>query len=164
MTVVVEDGSGVEGANSYASAADLFAYANQRGTPLAVTEAQANALLVQAMDYLEAKFGRRWQGERSNTAQALAWPRSGVYVDNVRIGSNEIPRELQYGQLAAAIEANSQDLLPNKEPAVVREKVGEIEVEYTNTGKRMSVSAFSKADALLRPLCVNGGLALAIRA
>jgi hypothetical protein len=85
-------------------------------------------------------------------------------VDNVLVESTEIPRNLQYGQLAAAIEADSNELLENRSPGVVREKVGQIEVEYSNTGKRTSVSAFAKPEALLLPLCRHGGLALVTRA
>lgn len=164
MALIIEDGTGVDNANSYATVAELYTYASERGQALSVSNEAAEALLIKAMDYIEGKFGQRWQGVRSNSAQALAWPREGVWLDGVAIEANEIPRNLLYGQLSAAVEAVDNELQPNVAPAVKREKVGDLEVEYTNSGKRYAVSAFAKPDALLRPLCVNRGLVLATRA
>ncbi|MEM1189939.1 MAG: DnaT-like ssDNA-binding protein [Pseudomonadota bacterium] len=164
MAIVVEDGTGVAGANSYASVAQLYEYAAARGTLLEVDQETAESLLTRAMDYMEDQFGRRWQGDRASATQELAWPRVNVWVDNIRLDGNSIPRNLQYGQLAAAIEANFQDLQPNPTAAVKRQKVDTIEVEYANNGKRYPVSAFAKPEALLRPLCKHGGLTLLTRA
>lgn len=164
MAIVVEDGSIVAGANSYASVSDLEEYASARGITLGNTSEENEVLLIKAMDWMEAKYGQRWQGERVNLDQPLAWPRTGVWVDNIHQDIDQIPRNLFYGQLAAAVEANSQDLQENRGPAVKRRKVGELEVEYTNEGKRLDVSAFSKPEALLNPLVRHGGLSLAVRA
>lgn len=165
MAIVVENGSIVAGANSYASVADLDAYAAERGVSLSVTtDADKEALLIKAMDWMDAKCGELWQGERVSIDQPLAWPRSGVWLDNIHQPIDSIPRNLQYGQLAAAVEADAADLQQNRAPAIKRQKVGELEIEYTNEGKRMAVSAFAKPEALLKPLLRYGGLTLAVRA
>lgn len=165
MTITVEDGTGVSGANSYVSVSELETYATERGITLsAATEAAKEQLLIKAMDYIDAKYGSRFKGARVNRTQALHWPRAGVYIDGWLNPSNNIPRELEYGQLAAAVEADSgTDLLPNPTAPIKRERVeGAVEVEYFNPGKVYPVSAFAAADALLNVLCKSGGL-LAVR-
>ena len=157
MTIIVEDGSQVTNANSYASAANLGDYADLRGVTLTVDE---DILLIKAMDAL---YGRPWKGERVSTTQELEWPRTGVYVDNQLRAHDEIPRELFYGQMALAIAAQDTELMPvaesNAKGPVIEERVeGAITVKYANPGKVLSVAAVSDADALLGVLEHRAGL------
>lgn len=161
MALVVEDGTIVEGAQSYATVADLVAYASARGAEIPESEPEREQLLIKAMDYLEG-LRARYQGEKTSADQPLQWPRSGVTIDGFMIGSHDLPRELVYAQLALAIEANGADIMPNAEAAVTREKVGPIEVEYDNRGKVLGVSAFAKSAALIAPLLRRNGL-MAVR-
>lgn len=160
MALVIEDGSIIADADSYATVEELEAYIQTRGVVLetALSNTQKEALLIQAMDFINAKYSSIFMGERVSANQELDWPRTGAWLHGFPLESDEIPRNIIYGQLAAAVEAITQDLLPNPEAAVKREKVGDIEVEYTNSGKVLPVSAFAKADALLRPLCKHGAL------
>lgn len=157
MTIIVEDGSQVASANSYCSASDLSGYCDLRGITLTTDE---EILLFKAMDALE---GRKWKGERVSTTQALAWPRTGVYVDNILVEYNEIPRELFYAQLALAVAADTTELQPVQEArgkgAVIEERVeGAVTVKYANDGKVMPVAAVSKADTLLNQLVERNNL------
>lgn len=161
MTITVEDGTIVSGANSYVTVSELETYASERGVTLnASTEGDKEVLLIKAMDYIGAKYGDRFKGTKVSRTQPLHWPRAGVYIDGYLQPSNEIPRNLEYGQLAAAVEADSgTDLLPNPTAPIKRERVeGAVEVEYFNPGKVMPVSAFASADALLNVLATSGGL------
>lgn len=162
MTLVIEDGSIVTGAQSYAAHTDLATYADLRGVTLTSDQGGREALLMKAMDAL---YGRPWKGDRVSSAQALEWPRSGVYRDGYLLESDEIPRELFYGQLALAIAAIDNDLTPTQ-PAqgkgpVVEERVeGAITVKYANPGKVLAVAAVADAEALLRVLEVHAGLSI----
>lgn len=159
MTIVVEDGSIVSGANSYATVDELLAYATDYGVILSTSSEEENEILLRrAMQYIDAKYGSRFKGNRVSSSQPLHWPRAGVYIDGWLQPSNEIPRELLYGQLAAAVEADTQELISNPTAPIKREKVDVIEVEYFNPGKVLPVSAFAKADALLNVLAKSGGL------
>lgn len=158
MTILVEDGSQVAGANSYATEADLETWADDRGVTLTNDPA---ALLIRAMDYLQ-RYAGMWKGERVSSTQDLAWPRSGAYIHGYLQASDDIPRELIYAQLALALAADSTDLMPTRSPsdkgAVIKEKVDVLEVGYANPGKVLPVAADATADALIKELLRNSGL------
>lgn len=164
--IIKEDGTGTNPhANSYSDVETLRHYAVARGVDLsALPDSDCEVLLMKAMDYIESKRSR-FQGTKTHPNQPLQWPRQDVWVDNLRVGSDDIPRELEYAQLALAIEAQDNDLQPNRLPsdkgAVIREKVeGAIEVEYDKQNRASFVSAFAKGDSLLRPLYKNNGMFL----
>ncbi len=166
MAIIVEDCvSGNPNANSYTTVENLRGYADLRGVDLTgMTDAECEVLLIKAMDYIEAK-GDRFQGKKKNPEQPLQWPRLGVVVESMPVGSVSIPRELEYAQFALAVIAKDHDLqpnvLPNQRGAVVREKIeGAIEVEYDRQGRASYVPAFAKPESLLKPLYKHGGLAL----
>lgn len=149
MAIVIEDGSQVTGANSYATEAELQAYADARGVTLSGVLEQ---LLIKAMDYLESLS---YKGMKTSSTQPLQWPRSGAVVDGYSVASDEIPTRLVQGQLATAlaIDAGNDPLAP-VEPAVKREKVGPLETEYQDGASARTYDAASLA--ALRPLMAAG--------
>ncbi len=160
MALIVEDGTEVSGANSYTAHTDLATYATLRDVTLTAVEAEREALLVEAMDALA---GYNWKGERVTTTQDLAWPRYGVYRDSQLLASDEIPRELFYGQLALAIAAIDNTLMPvqpaqGKGPIIGERVEGAIDIKYANSGKVLAVAAVSAADVLLNVLVHRSGL------
>jgi hypothetical protein len=160
MALIIEDGTEVDGAQSYAAATDLATYADLRDVTLTVVESEREALLMKAMDALQ---GRCWKGERVTTTQDLAWPRYGVYRDNQLLPSDEIPRELFYGQMALALAAIDSDLTPtfdaNAKGPIIEETVhGAVTRRYANPGRVLPVAAVSDAEALLRVLMCSAGL------
>ena len=63
MALVVEDGSGLSGANSYATAAQADTYASDRGLSAWTGDtATKEAALIRATDYLEATYREAWLG------------------------------------------------------------------------------------------------------
>lgn len=169
MAIVVEDGSGTnQAANSYQSTDDLIGYASLRGIDLSFDPVEdLEVLLIKAMDYLEAQRSR-FKGSPTLADQPLQWPRQDVWgVDQpgLLMGKNEIPRELRYGQLALAIEAQTVDLQPtllpsDKGPRISEKVEGAIEVKYANPTSIRNVPALAKPMALLAPLFKNNGLTL----
>ncbi len=125
MTILVEDGTIVSGANSYISTTGLTAYATARGISLV---SGAETLLIQAMDWLEQQS---FIGYKQTATQNLQWPRYGVYIDGYYKEPTSIPQQLINGQceIALAIDAGNGPLV-NLEPAIKREKVGPLETEY----------------------------------
>jgi len=169
MALIIEDGTGLEDSQSYASAADLRAYAALRGVTVPSDDAACEVLLMAAMDYLKQYDDlpngmRYWIGSgKANPDQALAWPRADVTKDGEAKPVTYMPRELGYGQMALAIEAVKADIQPTRTPTdqgqVVSESVsGAVSVTYANWGRVLSVSAFAKADAQLRPIMYRSGL------
>lgn len=167
MALTIEDGSIVANADSYATVAELTAYAAARGQTIAGTDGANEILLRKAMDYINSQESR-FQGYRVDEENQLhAFPRYNVYRGSFLLPSDEIPREAKYAQMALAIEAYTADLLPTIEAdakgSVIEERVeGAVTVKYAAPpgGTVMWVSAFAKADALLATLYRNNGLTL----
>lgn len=143
MPVIVEDGSIVSNSNSYVSEATFEAFATARGITLT---GDSEELLIKSMDYLETL---QYKGVKRTKEQSLQWPRTGVWVDSYWIDSDEIPTELKNGQMQCAIAIDQgndplQDLTKN----TIREKVGDLEVEYSSSSvtstKNMKISSSLK--------------------
>lgn len=162
MALVVEDGTGVSGADSYISLADARTYATSRGISISADDTTAEQQLRQGFDYLEAKRSQ-YQGAKTDSAQPAQWPRDGVYVDGVELATNLIPTELQYAQvqLAAAVDGGS-DLNPvGGSSFVTEEVVGPITTKYSEKVNTTGIPIVRAAETLLAPFLVSGGYAVA---
>lgn len=141
-------------ADSFVTAANARIYAAARGVVLPSSDPDLEAMLVKATDYLEAQECL-FQGKRVSSSQALAWPRTEVYLYGDLVPPNIIPQSLISAQiqLAMAIHAGL-DLQPNITPEayVIKEKVGPIETVYANPLQVGIMPTFTAANALLAPL------------
>lgn len=156
MALVIEDGSGVAGANSYIGVTAARAYASARGLSLPAADADVEVLLVKAMDYIEA-FRTEFQGLKTDATQALQWPRTGATLDGYEVASDTIPTVLASAQAQLAADANLQELMPTGTGReVVMEKVDVISVQYAESGDTNPQPIFTKAEALLKPLLKRG--------
>jgi len=165
MTIVVEDGTGVAGANSYASVEYANAYHSSRGNAL-WTETSTSpdqgkaAALIRATQAIDATYRHRWPGSRTDGRdQALAWPRTGVEdSEGDAIASDEIPTELKDAVCEAAlrelIEAGS--MIPDLDygGAIKRVKAGTAEVEFQ--GGATANTSFQLIDGILAGLLGSG--------
>lgn len=167
MAIVVEDGTGLEDANSYASYADWTAYWADRGGAPAGVQADVEAALVKGADYLGLKY--RWRGYRLTSAQALDWPRMYVYRETYAGGCELIegvPVEVVRANIELAKRALAGELTPD--PTVdatgqvvtsKRDKVGPIETERTFSGASSAtfVKPFPQVDRMVRDLVLSEG-------
>lgn len=179
--IVVEDGTGLANANSYASAATLMTYCNDRGITLA--GGNLNAALIRATQYIEANYRGRWPGARTKYRglQSLSWPRFGAYVDDgsridyrtqvqlpgaysnvgyapqvYYIQPTEIPIELIQATCEAAIrELMSPGYLqPDLTLTNIKsERAGDTEFEYFQG--RGSIPLVTVIDGILQPLLLS---------
>jgi hypothetical protein len=150
-TIVVETGAIVTGSNSYVSAADLTTYGTDRG--VTISAANPEDLLIEAMDYLESL---EYIGDRYTEDQELEWPRSGaVKKKHWTYDNTEIPQDLIDAQceVALAIDASNSPLA-NVERSTIKEKVGDLEVEY-KAGSSSSVIV-KKINTKLKDLLASG--------
>lgn len=134
MALIVENGSGISGADSYGTRAGFIAHvANYYGGTIADEDA-SDVPMRAAFAYLN---GLKWKGSRSfGRSQHGAWPRSDMAdCDGNDIGSAEIPSELILAQYDLAwAEKQSPGLLsPSgsiRDAMISSEKVDVIEVSY----------------------------------
>jgi hypothetical protein len=159
MTLVVEDGTGLSNANTYASVDEFTTFMTDRGeTTIAEADTdQKEIALIKSADYMMQKYRLLWKGSRAQTDQRLDWPRRGVDVpdffdpfyrdlsniplsfqDTLFIPENEVPTSIKEGQMLIAKETFSGDqssgtLQDTLGRVTKREKLGVLEVEYFNS-------------------------------
>lgn len=168
IDIIVEDGSDVANANSYADVAAARAYASARGVVLPADDDEVAAMLIRSNDYLEAQ-ACRYQGKQSSSLQALQWPRTGVLLNGDELPSNVIPKSLIAAQIQLSMAINAGfDLQPNISPQdyVIKEKVDVIETQYADPLAVGILPTFTAVNALLAPLfgeCGSGKFIRTIR-
>ncbi len=107
MTLTVEDGTGLENANSYADVAEGDAYFADRPTQNAVwsvkTVEEREETLILATSYLDAQYGGKWIGRKNERDNALDWPRAdAVTLDLYTMPADEVPARLKRATFEAA--------------------------------------------------------------
>lgn len=160
MSIIVEDGTGVELANSYVSIANARAFATLRGVTLAADDAVVTAQLLLGMDYLEAKRSE-YQGHKTTPTQELQWPRTGVEIDCVAFPTNALPRELTKALCQLVVEqTQGVDLAPTRTEAFITEDtIGPITTKYSDKilGGAGHAPTMPNVEASLSPLLSRCG-------
>lgn len=102
MPLIVEDGSRVAGANTYADVATVDAYHAERGNADWTGEdATKEAAILRAMTYIE---GLSWRGVKATQAQLLEWPRGYMEDRNgYAINSDVVPTVVVHALCEAAL-------------------------------------------------------------
>lgn len=153
MALVIEDGTNVSGANSFATVVECQAYADARGLSLPTDEADIEILLVKAADYLNS-LEPKFKGYRYYYAdgQALCFPREDIYEHDLYIGG-EIPDSLKNAQCQLAVDSNSYDLQAiGSGREVLEKKIGPLTTKWAETGSTTPQYHPTAAFALLKPL------------
>jgi hypothetical protein len=159
LTLVIEDGSQVVGANSYADLTTVRSFATKRGKTLPATDAEVEVLVIKAMDYVES-FTDRFRGNRVSATQVLSWPRECVSLFGFEVAIDEIPSQLVSALCQAVIDANaSGDLLPTVATGgmIVEDTVGPITTRYSDKFGTRDLPTYTFTNSLLRPLFKGGG-------
>ena len=142
MTITVEDGSTVAGANSYITFSDYSTWADARfGSGRSTAPADATAaepFIFRAMDYFEELD---FVGYKATSTQALQWPRSWVTIDGNIVSSTSIPDEVKNAlfELAYA-EETSVGELNTLDRRTSSAKVGDISISYADNSSAKTTS------------------------
>ena len=152
MSLIVEDGSIVENANTYVSLADARAILESRGLVLSGNDTTDTAALLRAMDWLESKRGL-YAGMKVEMDQPLQWPRASVFLDGYAFPDDEIPNILIVAQCLLAVEALTNPLFVNRTgERILMEKVDVLETRYSNSSSTKAQPFFAAVEALINPL------------
>ena len=158
MSLIVEDGSIVTGAESYISVADASTYHSNRGNAAwaaLATDAIREQCLRKATDYMEQAYRSRWQGCRIGETQALSWPRYDVNVEGYDVDSDVVPTAVKNACAEFALKAATAELSPDLTQGVVSESVGQISVTYDKSSPQ--ATRYKAIDAILSPYLKAGG-------
>jgi hypothetical protein len=152
--IIVEDGTGVTNANSYVSEAEVRTYAEDRGITVGTDSAVA-ILIFNAMDYMNAQYDERWVGVKTDDANALAWPRTGICMNGVDIPDDVIPNDIKQAQMILCMAVNSKITLYSNtaggQAAIKSESVGRnaVSTEYFEPFYTAMVASIPQQAALL---------------
>jgi len=163
--LVVETGAGLTNANSYESVENADLYHADHNEPVPTTWSGATTLrketaLKVATQYLDAVFGEKWLGTRSNETQRLNWPRKDITDrDDYVIESTTMPRVLlEASAILAHLDiTETNGLLPDLSTSVAgikkeRKKVGPLEKEIEYFGQKREYKRFSLVEELIDEL------------
>jgi hypothetical protein len=142
MSLIIETGSIVANANSYASLATVTAYHLDRNNTAWAAEAHdevQEAAILRAMDYIEAQnwLGMAYMGPVGGVGyQPLQWPRVDVVVGGYELRCDEVPPKVISALCEAAlvelVTPGALSVALERGGAVIREKVDVIETEYAS--------------------------------
>lgn len=162
MSLTIEDGSGVAGANSYVTDNEYVSYAAARGLTIATTPVARQIELIKSMDYIFNQE-KNMRGFRTVDAQENAYPRQDVYIRNVLLDNDVIPQELKNAQMEGGAAANSFDLLINKTQSnIQRKKLDVMETVFFDGGS-WETTRIERVDNYLRPLLATAGITRTVR-
>lgn len=113
MAFLAEDGTGLSNSNSYCNVTEFEDHHLDRKQIASTTEfadVDIQAALINATDYVDKRFGRRFRGWRRKRTQALEWPRVDAYDDEDFLFS-DLPSQLkratnEYALLALRLARN----------------------------------------------------------
>lgn len=163
ISLIVEDGTCIEGANSYISLEDAEAYQRSRNREdwLALTPNQKIATLIKATQYVDYMYV--WKGRKKFVReQSLCFPRIMIEIEGFEVTG--IPKQLKDAICEAAYYGYTSDLFTvhESETGVVKrdksvvEGAVEKEIEYfSNSEKGVDyISKYAALDAILRGLYI----------
>jgi hypothetical protein len=126
---------------TYSTTNELISYATTRGYEIIN---DPNVLLTKANDWIET------QNYKGVAIGETAWPRDGVYVGGVWVSDDSVPTAIKNAEMAMAIEIDKgNEPLATLSRATKREKVGDLEVEYTDSA--LDRANFVGVIALIKP-------------
>lgn len=163
MTLIVEDGTGLQDANGYISVAYADAYHAARGNDawVALLAPTKEAAIISASTYMDSTNHGRWLGVKLTSEQGLDWPREGAY-DERGAPYVGLPGNLEEAAAEYALREAQAPLDPDPtydaSGRVVTETDDRVEGavmerrKFAWGGQTVSQRKYPTADRLLRPL------------
>ena len=159
MTLIVEDGSIVTGADSFVSLTDARTLADKFGWTLPVDDGDAESALRNGAAYIGLQEPSLC-GTRVSALQSLPFPRQGISLYGFPFANDAIPPQVIQAQIAAAVEyGKGSDVRGSTDGRITTmERVeGAVTVQYANNGVTGSTITITAALDALKPLICGGG-------
>lgn len=149
--LTVETGTGSADSDCYISVADCTQYHATMGNTnwATLTNTEMEQAIRRAAAYMEGVYRTNWKGTRLYRTQAMSWPRYGVCVDGYDLPSDEVPAAIAIANADLAFKAAGGELAPDIARAVIREKVGPLETQYSEFSSQ--VTSYRAIDLALSP-------------
>lgn len=171
MSLVVEDGSIVQGAESYVTVAEFKDYCDLRGLSYSTlsTDTKIEQAARKAYDYLLQVYQDTWRGYRKSPEQTGDWPRVFVYLNSFTVDGNPvivddttIPVAIKHAQFELMLRSQTTDLLPDTSSRLESSiTVGPIKVDYADSSAN-SKPKYNAIDALVNAYLVSSTINVGI--
>jgi len=158
--MIVEDGTGLENADSYVSVEFADNYFTSRGytewasigEDEADSDAEKEVLLIKATDFIDNIY--QWNGKKASYEQALNFPRTGLFDYN---GYEVVSVPVQLKQAvceAVKVLINGSELFntQSENGAVINEKIGELSFSYDVSQKVKDSTLYESINSRLKGL------------
>ena len=150
---IVEDGTGLANANSFASVDEFKQYWSDRGSDLsAYADAQIEQNLVKATQYIDKNF--RYIGMKPSSTQALNWPRWYAYSEEGYVYSG-VPKDIISATCEASLlSLQGLSLFASSESGIAEktENVGPVETTYKYQSTQNGRVAYQAVQIYLKDL------------
>lgn len=164
MALIVEDGSIVEDADSFISAADAITYCTSMGLDFTTDVVQAEIQIRRAMEILIQR-DNDFRGQLVDLSQSLPWPRKDDYQSDglvtlsngKTIAQDEIPKQLKNALcMLASVAVTSTSLQPNSTgQVIIHDQVSTLITKYASPsdgGTSGDTTYFTAFEKMLQPL------------
>lgn len=156
--IIVEDGTGLENANSYVSTNEADTYFSTRGVTSwgSLQTEKKEIALIKARDYLDVAY--KWRGRKASAEQSCAFPRLNV-TDDDGYKVEGIPAKLKEAQMECALIISSgTEVFEEQESngAVTSENIGgKLSFTYDVSQKLKDKSVYDSMNLRLRGLTID---------
>lgn len=162
MAFLVEDGSGLENANSLIEIAFADEYFADRGNAVwpALSDELKKSAAILGTSYVSTQYNFR--GEKLNFIQGTAFPRKNVF-DPSGVAVTDIPRCVLHCVCEMAVRASQNDLIPDpvfdEDGRAIKSFSRSVEglkesITYAGPGELVDEARFPAVDALMCPWLV----------
>ena len=154
--LIVEDGSGVELANSYQDLIDARSLAAKIGLTLPVDDTEAETALINGALYLQV-YESDICGSRTTTVQGLMFPMVGAELRGSTVSDDAIPIEVKQAQIIAANDfANGGSAWGTKDKGQIiaaHSVDGAVSQSYFNSGKTGDDYKIPRIEMIMSAFC-----------
>lgn len=156
ISLIIEDGSIVEDANSYIDIdfADTYhlEHGNEEWLNLE-SEIEKYQRLIRAKNFIDQYFGKYFKGKKVYFDQDCEFPRENVYINNFLLDNNKIPKILKLSQAEAAI--HNELLFTARELKNISSiSDGQISISYESS-KSDTTAIVDSVEMIINPLLDN---------
>jgi hypothetical protein len=173
MSIIVEDGTVVIGAESYITLAEADIYHRNRGMTTwdDMTDTEKEQALRRATSYMVGRYRSSWKGGRININQPLDWPRQGVSTDDFTamphsyyayfVPYNVVPIEVKNACAELALRAGAGPMVDDVGQNIIQETVGPITTKYDPNSSQLI--RYVQVDDMLSVYLKGGGNQTTVR-
>lgn len=159
--IVIEDGSGVAGADAYVSISAVSTYVlDHYGAAAQATwdaQAEPDRLVRLGSKYVDQKYHPRWLGTRAHETQGMDHPRlDQVDTDGYVTASTVVHQAVQDAASEASYRAQTVTLFPDESTPGELEaealKVGSVSISSKFVSGQSALPRFSQIERILAPI------------